>query len=126
MIGRKKREGFVLSLVIVAFGLLGVAMLVLTEGSNTMLFQADTSYLQAVERNLKTSGLAWAQHQVRDQGSKAPDGPVSLDVEALSSRPATLTVQFQPVGAVPSKVRIDTTCRKGRQVQTDSTVLAIP
>jgi len=41
-------------------------MLVLAGGANTMLFQSDTAYLQAVERNLVASGLAWAKRNTKN------------------------------------------------------------
>ena len=122
----KNKAGFALSLVIVAFGLLGVVMFVLTEGSNTMLFQADTSYLQAVERNLEASGLVWAQRQARKQAGAASEGPVNLDVTALSSRPASLIVQRENAGETPTSIRIDTMCRRGRRVRIRSEVYPMP
>jgi len=109
-----KAEGFVLVLVIVALSLVGVVMFVLTEGSNTMLFQADRAYLGAVERNLTASGLAWARHQAV-QGDAVPStGPIELDVSRFKGRQAVLVVSFTRIDSAAASVRVETSCVKGR------------
>lgn len=109
-----RKEGFILTLVIVALGLLGVVMAVLTGGANTMLFHADRAYLQAVERNLKASGLAWARHRAAQTDAVASVEPAELDTSSLAVRQATLTVAFTKVGTGTVDVRIETTSAKGR------------
>jgi hypothetical protein len=54
---KQRQKGFALVLVITAMAVIGLEMYVLTGGSNTMLFQSDTAYLEACKRNLITSGL---------------------------------------------------------------------
>ena len=56
---KPRQKGFALVLVITAMAIIGLEMHVLTSGANTMLFQADTAYLEACKRNLITSCLAW-------------------------------------------------------------------
>lgn len=109
-----KTKGFVLVLVIVALSFVGVVMLVLTEGANTMLFQADRASLEVVERNLIASGLAWARHRAV-QGDTAPStGPTELDVSRIKGRQATLVVSFSRIDSDAATVRIETHCVKGR------------
>jgi len=108
-----RERGFILTFVIMALIVVGIATFVLTDGANTMLFHADRAYLHAVERNLIASGLAWA-------GEKAAGGdvsigePVHLDVTAPGCREARLAVQFLEVRSGKAAVRITTSCRKGR------------
>jgi hypothetical protein len=109
-----RKDGFVLALVIVALGLLGVVMAVLTGGANTMLFQADRAHVQAVERNLTASGLAWARYRSAQTDTVTSAEPAELDTSALADRQATLTVAFTEVGTDTVDVRIETTSAKGR------------
>jgi type II secretory pathway pseudopilin PulG len=110
-----RQRGFTLTFVIVALIMVGVAMFVLTGGSNVMLFHADTAYLQAVERNLIASGLAWAQAG-GSGGRRRPVGePVELDVTSLNGPGARLVVQVLDVRDGRATVRIETSCSKGRR-----------
>jgi hypothetical protein len=110
-----KTDGFVLVLVIVALSLTGVVMAVLTAGANTMLFHADRAHCQAVQRNLRVSGLAWARHRVAEPNNTVASEPVELDAATLSAREATLTVSFLDADTGSRRVQIDTACFKGRQ-----------
>ncbi len=112
------RPGTVLTLVIVALALTGVAMFVLTEGSNAMLFHADTAYLQAIERNLITSGLAWARQKISDGlpgESAGANDDSSLPVAAFGVPDAQLQVRVLDVQNDRARVHIETSCCKGRR-----------
>jgi hypothetical protein len=109
-----KNDGFVLVLVIVALSLTAVVMAVLTAGANTMLFHADRAHAQAVQRNLRTSGLAWARHRLADP-NVAATGPVALETDALSARETILTVSFLTSDVGAGQIHIETACSKGRQ-----------
>lgn len=87
-----RNKGFVLFLVIAAIALVGVIMVVLTAGADTMVFQSDTAYLGAIERNLTASGLAWARLNARDVSPQAANRTVSLDVANMGVRGSSLTV----------------------------------
>jgi hypothetical protein len=101
--------------VIVALGLLGVVMAVLAGAGNSMLFHADRARVQAVERNLVASGLAWARQHVQQPESNATAEPVQLDVSTFSIPQARLEVAFAPGSAGSVGVQIGATCSKGRQ-----------
>ncbi len=115
-----KRRGTVLTLVIVALTLMAVVLSVLSEGANTMLFQADAAYCQAVQRNLTASALAWGQSQASHGSAVAPTDPVELDSRFLSERQAALTVRFVRISDATADIRIETSCSKGRQRLTES------
>lgn len=110
-----RRSGFILVYVIMLLAIAAVVMLVLTEGSNTMLFQADASYLQALDRNLAASGLAWARHQAAKVEPMATDGPVSLDTRLLADGRASLAVEITKRSGAGTACRIETSVAKGRQ-----------
>lgn len=111
----RKHGGFVLTLVIVALGLMGVVMAVLAGAGNSMLFHADRAQVQAVERDLLASGLAWARHQVQRPEDATMSEAVELDVRAFHIPQAHLAVSLIPADAAPVSVRVDATCMKGRQ-----------
>jgi len=110
-----RQRGFVLTLVIVALGLMGVVMAVLAGASNTMLFHADRAQVEAVERNLTASGLAWARHQRRQADAALSAEPVELDVHAFGIPQARLAVSLARADAESVDVRVEASCTKGRQ-----------
>ncbi|MDI9431695.1 MAG: hypothetical protein QM570_08260 [Planctomycetota bacterium] len=110
-----RRSGFILVYVIMLLAITAVVMLVLTEGSNTMLFQADAAYLQALDRNLAASGLAWARHQATKGEPMATDGPVSLDTKLLGDGRVSMAVEITKRAGDGTDCRIETSVAKGRQ-----------
>jgi hypothetical protein len=107
-------KGFLLSLVIVAMALMGVVMAVLTQGANIMLFHADTAQMQAVESNMIASGLAWARARIAAGNAPALAEPIALDTAVFGARNTTLAVSILHVQDTQAKVRIKTSCTKGR------------
>jgi hypothetical protein len=112
---KQKSEGFLLTFAIVALALMSTIMFVLAGGANAMLFHANTAYLQAVERNLIASGLAWAQATISTKGAAAVGEPVELNTGAFDAPNAGLTVKITQVQADRATVRIATSCTKGRR-----------
>lgn len=111
----RRNQGAILTLVIVALILVGVVMFVLTGGANVMLFQADTAYLQAVQRSLIASGLAWARERAA-QDFEAPGlEPVELDPAAFGLPGTKLIARILDVRDKTVRVHIETSCHKGRQ-----------
>ncbi|HSV99025.1 MAG TPA: hypothetical protein VLI39_02565 [Sedimentisphaerales bacterium] len=107
-----RQRGFSLTLVIVALILVGVAMSVLAVGSNVMLFQADKAFLQAVERNLTASGLAWVRAKASTNSGLPVTTPIELDVSAFGASAVRLGVQVLDVRDSRTRVRIETSCSK--------------
>jgi hypothetical protein len=106
----RKQNGFVLLLVIVAIGLIGAEMFVLTGISNQILFQSDTAYLQACERNLATSGLAWTKRNIKNADKETFDRPIELDVSSTNIYGATLSVDIITAEDEEAEVQINTSC----------------
>jgi len=119
------KRGFTLTLVIVALMLVGIVMFVLTGGANTMLFEADAVYLQAVERNLIASGLTWAQARVSGSADSRNTEPVELSTEALGLPNAKLTVRILEVQDGVAQVHVETLCHKGRHTLRTSRTFSV-
>ena len=111
----RKNRGAILTFVIVALTLMGVVMFVLTGGANTMLFQADTAYVQAVERDLIASGLAWAKERASSNVGAPSTEPVELNTAAFGLPSAKLVVRILGVQNHTAQVHIETSCHKGRR-----------
>jgi len=111
----RAKKGMILTFVIVALALTGAVMFVLSEGSNTMLFRADTAYLEAVERNLIASGLAWAGQKTSGDTDPVMAQPLELNGAGFGPPRARLTVQVLQVHDDMMTVHIETSCSKGRR-----------
>ena len=104
-------------LVITAIALVGVIMFALTTSANDLQFQSNRAYLQAVERNLTASGLAWAQQHIRNGKTGISETPTSLDVSDLNVRGSSLAVTVGTPGDEEVEVEISTSCTRGRQTR---------
>ena len=124
---KPRQKGFALVLVITAMAIIGLEMHVLTSGANTMLFQADTAYLEACKRNLITSGLAWAKRNIRNNNKETFEKAVELDVSKIfygsgsrRIRDASLivTIRGLPTDKAP-QAQINVSCSRGRRTFKD-------
>lgn len=111
----QRQNGFVLILVVVAIALIGAEMIVLTDSANKILFQSDTAYLQACQRNLVISGLAWAKRNIKDEGKETFNRSIELDVNSMSIHGATLSVNIGTPKDEETEVQINTSCSHDRR-----------
>jgi hypothetical protein len=121
-----RSDGFILTLVILALGMMGVMLLVLTTGTQTMLSQTDRMYLSAVESNLISSGTAWASTRLPTEGLAASDQSTQLDAGALSDRPCSLSVRLANRTDSQATLQISTSCGKAKWTLTHSRMYEIP
>ena len=112
---RRRENGFVMLLIIGALALIAVEIFVLTAGSNTILFQANDAYLEACERNLIASGLAWAQRSIKSKGVETLDKSIELDISDMNIRGSALHITIGPLEKRQAQVQVITSCRRGRQ-----------
>jgi hypothetical protein len=112
-----RQNGFVLVLVIAVIGLIAAEMFILTDISNSILFQADTAYLEACEQNLASSGLAWVR---KNSGKENIGKTIKLDVSDMDISRSALSVTIEEPKSKEAKVRISTSCTRGRQTFTHS------
>jgi len=115
---KTRQNGFILIYVIVSIALIGAVMFVLTDDSNTMLFQSDRAYLRAVQRDLVASGLAWARHSIKSQRTEAFNKPVELDITNLNTRGSALSVTIDAPADRKPQVQIDASCTRARRTLT--------
>ena len=111
----ERKNGFVLVLVILAMAVIGATMLVLSAGANTMVFQSNTAYLQACQRNLVASGLAWAKQQIKSQSKENLDRTIRLDVTETDIRGSTLAVFIRVPTDKEPEVQINASCSRARR-----------
>ena len=111
---RTRSRGMILTWVILILGLAAAAMMLLTDGATTLLYQADTAYGQAVERNLTASALAWAQEQVAKDTPPAIGEPITLDSTQVGGELTHLTVEFTRLDDSSADVVVQTSFVKGR------------
>jgi hypothetical protein len=114
---KMKQKGFVLILVIMALIVIAAEMFVLTDAANTLLFQANAAYLEACNRNLVESGLAWIRHGTKDKNLKSFNATVKLDLAHINVPNGSLVVT---VGQYYETlvVQIKASCNRGRQTLT--------
>ena len=112
---RTRQNGFVLLLVAMIMMLIGTEMLVLTGLAKIMLSESNIAYLQAAERNLAASGLAWAERNVKSQGRESCDQSIELDVRNLNIRGSTLSVTTGIRTDKEAEVQINTSCSRGKR-----------
>ena len=116
---KPRQKGFALVLVITAMAIIGLEMHVLTSGANTMLFQADTAYLEACKRNLITSGLAWAKRNIRNNNKETFEKAVELDVSKMNIRGSSLIVTISIPTDKEPQAQINVSCSRGRRTFRD-------
>ena len=109
-----KNDGMVLILVIVLMALIGAALVMLTAGAKTLMYDANRHYLQACNRNLAASAYAWAQKTVKDESGKIPTQKIELNTSTLGLKNADLTVSFASSNHDQVSVDIQTRCTRGK------------
>jgi hypothetical protein len=114
-----KHNGFVLILVIALIAVIGLEMFVLADGSNTMLFQSDAAYLQACERNLVASGLAWAKRNIKDE-SKIFGKTIELDITNMNIRSSTLSVTISAPADKEKEIQVNVSCSRAKQTRSST------
>lgn len=109
-----RRNGFILLFILVMIALIGIQLFVLTAVGNIMSYHSDDAYLEACERNLRASGLAWAKRNIQNNGGDLLNTTVQLDTTEMDIRGSVLNVNISiPEGGEP-EVRINTSCTRGR------------
>ncbi len=111
---RAERSGYANILAVAAVALVAAAVVVLADTSDTLMFDSDLAYLQACNRNLSASALAWAkqnQDKLRDSG---PSEGIQLDVEQLGIPAGNLNVSPLKAREKGLRVQIDTQCGRNK------------
>jgi hypothetical protein len=112
----RRRGGFVLILVVTAIAVMGTMMFALTGLSNTMLFESDTAYLEACERDLAASGLAWAKWDIRSRRREVSEAAIELDVADMGIDGASLSVTVGVPMGQGAEVQVKSQCSCRRRI----------
>ena len=109
-----ERSGYTIILAITAVALVSVAVVVLADTSDTLMFDSNLSYLQACDRNLSASALAWAgKHQEKLRDSEPSKG-IQLDVTQLEIPAGNLKVAALKAGKKDLSLQIDIQCGRNK------------
>ncbi|MDY7011106.1 MAG: hypothetical protein SVV80_10200 [Planctomycetota bacterium] len=114
MTNRRRQNSLTMIIVLFLVALAGVAIVLLTRGSGSMLFDLHRRQYNLARSNLAASTLAWAEVNA----GKIPPGRKKLSLDGMSATNAALHVTIE---GDKSKIRIRTTCRFGRKlIENDS------
>lgn len=115
-----RTRGFSLLIVIMLLTAMGAALVLMSQGSNDMLFDLQRMQRLATERNLRASAMAWAARHAPRASAETPTAR-SLDVEAFETPGAGLRVTLASTGPGQVQVTIETSCpMRGRTVKRES------
>jgi hypothetical protein len=110
-----RQKGAALVLAITAMAIIGLEMHVLSSGANTMLFQSDRAYLEACNRNMVTSGLAWAKRNIQNNSTETFEKSIELDAGKFNIKDSSLIVTITiPTNKEP-QAQINASCSRSRQ-----------
>jgi hypothetical protein len=112
---KTRQKGFALVLVITAMAIIGLEMHVLSSGANTMLYQSDRAYLEACNRNLITSGMAWAKQNIQNNKSETFEKSVELNVGKLNIKDSSLFVTITIPSDKEPQAQINVSCSRSRR-----------
>ena len=110
-----KRDGFILVILMVTIALMGAEIFILTEGTDTILYQANYAYLEAVEQNLIVSGLAWAKKNIKNGNIVSFNKTIELNLADINIKRATLSVVIEEPKNKQTEIHINSSCVYGRQ-----------
>jgi len=111
----RKRKGFILAFIIIILPLIGAEMFVLGRGSYLIMFQADHAFLQASEKNLINSGLAWAQKNAQSENVDIFNKITELPIPLVNCSSTTLRVTVEKSDNAQPPVKLESSCTRGRQ-----------
>jgi len=112
---RKRAKGFIFVLVIMTLASISVVVYSLSANASTMLFQSDTAYLKATQRNLTASALAWARYNIRNENAEVLSKPATLDTTSITARPSTLRITVEAPQSDKPQAEIETSATHKRR-----------
>jgi len=107
---KRKRSGFILLVVLGIISLFAAEMYMLSTDCFALMFRTNDIYLDAVEKNLVLSGLAWSEE------NKIVNKAIQLELPADFSEESKLEVFFAQSSENKVKVNINAYCILIKQV----------
>ncbi len=120
-----KAGGFLFVILLVTLSLVSVVLLFLASASDSMMFQANNTYLQACERNLISSGLNWAKINSQNAAVRDVNDTIKLDASKMGIMRSSLEIKFVKAKDGKPEVQIKTSCSKARMTLTNSSTFKI-
>lgn len=109
-----KQNGFTMFVVVLFIWFFGMALFVLSAASRTMVVETNRMVLEAVSRNLESSGRAWIRQNKQVLKGREKGFAVKLNVDDLGSWSALCEVVVGKVEGGKVNFTISASCRKGR------------
>ena len=122
MTKRQNQNGFVLIIVIAFIALFGLMMIVLTGTSKTMMYESAAANLEATNKNITNSAMAWAKHNAPNLSIGNEPLTVQLDVSDLDIPGAACTVKFHRINNMEIKIEINAISGTGNTNQQTNSV----
>ena len=111
---RRRRKGFSIVLALLAVSLAGMAMAMLAAASGNLAFSSRRAYIEACDRNLRASALAWTRRRPAAAGDTPKNEKIELNTAALEIPNARLSVTRLPEKNGQPRWKITTHCRRKR------------
>ncbi len=109
------RKGVVLFIIIIILAFIGTVLFLLTDVSNKIIFQTNKAFLESAERNMISSGLAWAKQNIEKGNIKKAGEEIQLDTAGIGIRNAQLTVTIEKITHKQVYIAVHTSCSLGSQ-----------
>ena len=109
----RRCNGFALLIVVILLSLSATAVIVLSNSSSSMLLRTKEATVEANNRNLAASGVAWAKHNGREL-SQRESSTVELDVSGLGIKEAKCGVKAGEGEKGRDEFMIKTTFQRGK------------
>lgn len=114
---KKEQNGFILMVVLSIISLFAAEMYMLSEDSFSLMFQTNNIYLEAVEKNLVLSGLAWSKENIRDEENKIGNKTIQLNLPAGFPGESKLDVFIEESSGDHVRININAYCRFVKQAR---------
>lgn len=112
--------------VIAMLALIGIEIFILTAVSNTLVFEANQSYLDASQNNLLASAYAWAQKNALALPDKNLNTAIQLNSDNMDAPHSTLTIVVSTPRNNQARVQINTSSTKARLTLKASKIYRVP
>ncbi len=104
------KKGFVLLIIIGILFFMGTALFLLSYISNKITYQTNGAFLETVERDMASSGIAWAKHNIKNGNIKKTGEEIQLDTAGIYTRGAQLSVKIDKITRKQAEITVKTFC----------------
>jgi len=108
---RKEQSGFVLMVVLALISLFAAEMYMMSTDSFSLMFRTNDIYLEAVEKNLILSGLAWSEENIRNEENKIVNKTIQLNLPAGFPGESKLDVLLEESSENHVRININAYCK---------------